>query len=530
MNRRSLVGAVAITAASALALTGCSAGGSSGKNPSASAKTLVVDNTFDLKHADPAQAFELTGSIVDKAVYETALTFTGSDVTKPQPQIATYTQSADNKTLTLKLNGKHVFSSGNPVTADDIVWSYKRVEALNGNPAFLLQDAAGKFVTVTKSGADSVTLTSSAPNPQLPYILPNPSLGILDSKTLAKHGGTATKDDKAGTYLDGQSAGSGPYIIQSYDVKTKVVFGPNPKYVGTKPVYGRVVLQNVQGPQQKINVQGGQANVALNLNADQVQGLGSGSTKVVKGTSPDVFYLWLNQNASVSQGITNKQDFITAVRKGIDYKKILELTGAGSTQPGGMVPSQFLGAIKPDATNSTDTQAAIAALNKSGYKGQPITFSYPSDSAINGIDLKTVAQALQAQLKTIGVNLKLSGTPFSTFIDAYRGGKLQSGLMYWGPDFPDPADYVVFSPGESLGLRAGWSKDMAPNVTQAKQAALAASGADNRATAYGTWQRVANSSGPFVPLVQPGQYLVTTSSVNSIAANAVWTVDLAAIR
>lgn len=529
MNRKSLVGAVAITAAGALMLTGCS-GSSSGTNPTASTKTLVVDNTFDLKTTDPARAFELTGSIVDKALYETALTFEGGDVTKPRPQLATYTQSADNRTLTLKLNGKHTFSSGNPVTADDIVWSYKRVEGIAGNPSFLLQDAKGKNITVTKVDDSTVTLTSSAPNPQLPYILPNPSLGILDSKTLVKQGGTTTKEDKAEAYLNGRSAGSGPYVLQSYDQQTKVVLGSNPKYAGKKPVYGRVVLRNVQSPQQKINVQGNQANVALNLNSDQVQGLGTGSTKVVKGTSPAVFYMWLNQDPKVSAGITNKPEFVTAVRRGIDYAKILELTGEGSSQPGGMVPSQFLGAIEPDETNSTDTQAAIAALNKSGYDGRAITFSYPSDSAINGVDLKTVAQALQSQLKDVGINLKLNGTPFVTFIDAYRSGKLQAGLMYWGPDFPDPANYVVFSPGEALGLRAGWSKGMAPNVTEAKDAALAATETSERATAYATWQRVANTSGPFIPLVQPPQYLVTTSSVRSIAANAVWTVDLAAIR
>ena len=143
MNRKSFAGAVAVTAAGALALTGCSGGSSSGTNPSASTKTIVVDNAFDLKTSDPARAFELTGSIVDKALYETALTFEGSDVTKPKPQIATYAQSADNKTLTLKLNGKHTFSSGNPVTADDIVWSYKRVEGIAGNPSFLLQDSNG---------------------------------------------------------------------------------------------------------------------------------------------------------------------------------------------------------------------------------------------------------------------------------------------------------------------------------------------------------------------------------------------------
>ena len=89
-----------------------------------------MDNTFDLNTSDPARAFELTGQIVDKALYETALTFNGSDLTKIVPQLTTYAISGDQKTITLTLTGKHTFSSGNPVTIDDIVWSYKRFLAL----------------------------------------------------------------------------------------------------------------------------------------------------------------------------------------------------------------------------------------------------------------------------------------------------------------------------------------------------------------------------------------------------------------
>ncbi|MDQ1532012.1 MAG: peptide/nickel transport system substrate-binding protein [Microbacteriaceae bacterium] len=533
MNRipARLAGVTALTVATALTITGCSAGGGSSSSSSGgTTKTLVVDNSFDLKTADPARAFELTGTIVDKALYETALTFSGSDVSKPLPQLTTFTESADNKTLTLTLRGKHTFASGNPVRIDDIVWSYKRVQAIAGNPVFLLQNADGSNLAIAKTSDTTMTLTSKSSNPQLPYILPNPSLGVLDEKLVEKHGGTATKDDKAESYLSGHSAGSGPYVISSYDVKSKVVFTSNPHYSGPKPTYGRVVLQNVAGPQQKINVQAGQAGVALDLNADQVKGLGTGSTKILKDTSPNVLYTWFNQNPAVGQGVTNKPDFVNAVRKGINYAEILSITGQGSVQPGGMVPVQFVGAIKPDAADATDTKAAIASLNKSGYKGQTVTFAYPSDITLNGISFQTLAQAIQSQLKGVGITLKLAPSPFSTFIDAYRAGKLQAGIMYWGPDFPDPADYTVFSPGESLGLRAGWAKTMAPNVTAAKEAALNAAGTEARATAYGTWQRLQNQYGPFIPVVQPGRYFVTTSAVKSVPSNAVWTVDLAAIK
>jgi peptide/nickel transport system substrate-binding protein len=522
-----LVALTASAAALTLIVSGCSS--NSGGTQGSSNKTLVVDNTFDLKTSDPARSFELTGSIVDKALYETALTFNGSDVTKPVPQLTTYEMSSDNKTITLTLNGKHTFSSGNPVTIDDIVWSYKRVQGIAGNPSFLLSNlSTGKPFAIEKTSDTTMTITDTAANPALPYILPNPSLGVLDSKTLEENGGTTDKTDAAEQYLNGKSAGSGPYQLSSYNATNKVVFKLNPKYTGDKPTYSRVVLQNVTGPSQKTDVQGGQAQVALNLNSQQVNGLASGDIKVAKTTSANVGYMWLNQNPKVSGGVTNDPDFVKAVRHAIDYKAIQTIAGSGSTQPGGMVPSQFLGSLESDENNTTDAAAAKSDLAASGYDKQTVTLSYPTDATLNGVSFADMAQSVQSNLQAAGVTVKLNGMPVATLLDSFRAGKLQAGLMYWGPDFPDPSDYVTFSPGEGLGLRAGWTEGMSPEVTKAKEAAIAAEG-DARAAAYQDWQRAANADGAFVPLVQAAKYAVT-NGVSGVTQNAIWTVDLATIK
>ncbi|GAA4738291.1 ABC transporter substrate-binding protein [Amnibacterium soli] len=522
-----LTAMTATAAAVALIVSGCSS--STGGGQSTGDKTLVVDNAFDLKTSDPARAFELTGSIVDKALYETALTFEGSDVTKPVPQLTTYKMSDDEKTITLTLNGKHVFASGNPVTIDDIVWSYKRVQGIAGNPSFLLSNlSTGKPFAIAKTSDTTMTITDTQANPALPTILPNPSLGVLDSKTLQAHGGTTDKSDGAESYLNATSAGSGPYALSSYNATSKVVFKRNPKYVGDKPAYGRIVLQNVKGPSQKIDVQGGQAQLALNLNAQQVNGLGSGDIKVIKTPSANVGYLWLKQNAGVSGGVTDEPDFVKAVRHAIDYKAIQTIAGSGSTQPGGIVPSQFLGSLATDENNTTDVAAAKSDLSAAKYSGQSITLSYPTDAALDGVSFADMAQSIQSDLKAAGIAVKLNGLPIATLLDSYRAGKLQAGLMYWGPDFPDPSDYLTFSPGEGLGLRAGWAKDMAPEVTKAKEAAIAAQG-DERAAAYQAWQKAANADGAFVPLVQAAKYAVT-NGVGGVTQNAIWTVDLATIE
>ena len=102
------------------------------RRPGGAGKTLVIDKSFDLKTADPGRMYEPTGVMVDKALYETLLTFEGGDVTKPVPALADLEQSDDGKTLTLRSDGAHTFADGTPITADDVVFSLQRVHRRQG--------------------------------------------------------------------------------------------------------------------------------------------------------------------------------------------------------------------------------------------------------------------------------------------------------------------------------------------------------------------------------------------------------------
>ncbi|NHN56004.1 ABC transporter substrate-binding protein [Calidifontibacter sp. DB0510] len=496
-----------------VACGGSSSGGGGGS-------TLVVDDQFDLKSVDPAREFEFTGNLITHQLYETALTFKGSDVKKPVPGICDYTMSFDNKVLTLKVTGKHTFSDGSPVTADDIVFSYQRVQGIAGNPSFLLDG-----VTVKKVDDKTVTLTSKDPNPQLPFILPNPSLGIVNSKVLQKNGGSTTAKDSAEQFLNKNSQGSGPYMIDTYDVQNKVVLKANPKYAGTKPAYDRIVIQNVQASSQKVNIQGGKTQMALSLGPDQVKGLDASKTQTIKGASTTTIYLWFNMTPAYGKAASNVK-FVQAMRHAVDYNALLKLAGDGSVQPGGMVPVTFLGALKSDPNNSYDPAKARQLLAQSGYKGEPISILYSNDV---GFGLDDQAQAIQAQVKKVGINLKLNPQPSATSLDAFRSGKSQAGLAYWGADFPDPADYLVFAPGQSLAKRAAWTAAQAPTSTQLATAAGQASGDQARDAAYQKLQQQLNVEGPWIPLFQPVDLLVAATSVKGVALNPLWTVDFGSL-
>ncbi|MFC4056163.1 ABC transporter substrate-binding protein [Actinomadura syzygii] len=483
----------------------------------------MIDTTFNLKSADPGRQFEPTGQTIGKAIYQTLLTFKGGDVTKPVPDLATYEQSKDRKTLTLRLRGG-TFSDGSPVTADDVVFSLNRVIGLKGNPSFLL-----KGVTITKNDASTVTLTSKEPNLALPFILANPSLGILNSKVVRAHGGTETSADKAEPYLNRHSSGSGPYTLTAYSTTTQVVLQKNSKYTGPDdPTYDKVILRNVQTPTQKLNVQRGDSQIALNLSSDQVQRL-TGGVKVLSQTSSDVVFLLLNQDESVG-GVTADPKFNEAVRKGIDYQGLLQLAGKGATQPAGIIPSTFVGSLPPSEATGRDLEGARAALAAGGLKHPKVTLSYANDTAVGGLTLQPLAERIQAQLKEIGITVDLAPGPSATELDKYRAGKNQMGLWKWSPDYPDPSDYLVFLPGNLVGLRAGWKASADAELDPLVEKARLVTKSEERNAAYKEIQRRLNASGPFVSLIQPSRITVTAASVAGVEYNPVWTIDVADVR
>jgi peptide/nickel transport system substrate-binding protein len=496
----------------------------------ASAPTFVIDNSFTIKTTDPQRAFDPTASIVDRAIYDTLFTYRGNDLAHPIPLLVqSWRVSKDAKTFTFNLKRNARFADGSPLTAPDVVFSLRRLVNIKGNPSFLL---AG--VSASARGRYTVILRSKTPNTALPAILANPSTGIVNSKLVRAHGGTdaanASKADKAEKWLNSPAstgAGSGPYLLKSFSTTSQVTMAPNPRYWGAhKPAFGTVVLRNMIAPTQLINIQRGSHEVAIDLSASQAQSLKSNSrVRVSLQPSTWMFFLFANNNPDVSAVTSNKQ-FQQAVRYALDYKSIVQVAGPGAIQAPGVIPSMFLGALPQSAAVKQDVARAKAALAASGVGNQQVTLEYPSDLTINGVPFTTLAQKVQSNLQTVGFNIQLSGSPTGTWLTKYRDGKMAFGLSLWGPDYPDPADYLVFTPGQLVGLRAGWPAGADAALERLAGQALVTTASAARAKIYQQIQRQLNQRGPFFPLIQPTQVFVATADLKNAVFNATYAVDV----
>ena len=510
-------------------LFGAACGGGSNSTSGTAGQTLVVDDayTWDFsKDTDPSRGgVDFDADPFFHAIYDSLLTFKLGDSSTPIPLVAeSYTVSPDAKTFTFTIRKDVKFADGTPLTAHDVDFTFNRLLNLHDNPVYLLDG-----ITSMKATDDyTFVLVSSVPNPAIPFIVTNPALGIINSKLLMAHGGSAAADaattDTAHDFLGTTSVGSGPYTMASVNT-SQVVLKANTNYWGPdKPNFGTVIFRNVAAATQLIEIQRASNQIELSLSGDQAVSLKGNSKLAVNSfTSPNITFAFCNRKTTPACA---NQHFVNAIRYGIDYQGLVSVAGAGAAQAPGVVPSQFLGALTQDQGVKRDVAKAKSELTASGVQNATIQLDYTISST--GLD-DSLAAKIKANLADVGITVNLNGQPSSIATPNYRGAKYQLGLAGWAPDYPDPNDYLAFLPGQLVGKRAGWLTGAAPDIETL--GAKAGSTADNatRGQLFQQLQTLLNQESPMLPLIQPGQSVVGTNNLTNVIYSPVWYLDLASI-
>lgn len=493
-------------------------------------KTLVVGSNFIIKSLDPGRTVETTSNMINHATYDSLVTFDGEDLTTPKPSLATeWKLSEDGKTYTFKLRRNVRFASGNPFTSADVKWSFERVQHLKSNPAFLLS-AVDEIQTPDPY---TVVLKLKAPNPALLPILSSSSLGVVDSKLVTAHGGDASVDakdrDKAESFLNGQSAGTGAYVRERYVPEQEVVLVKNPQHWRGAPKLDRIVIRNITEPAtQKLQLERGDLDIATGLDQDQLRALRS-SAGVATRTSPaaTTFYVLMNNNPQVGGPFSNPK-VQQAVRYALDYQGILTIAGPGAVRLAGVIPTMFPGSLDPQQAVRTDRNKAKELLKEANLGEVRGAITYSSDSTIWGVQMSLLAQKLQADLNAVGMQITLNGLPRTTALQLYRDGKNQIGVWSWAADYPDGSDFLVYGPGRTVGKRAGWLPGVSSEARELAELAGAAEmevDPSKSAALYRRFDERLGQVGPYAPLFQPAVPYAFRSNVKGVTFNSVWGVD-----
>ena len=177
--------------------------------------TLVMATKLDdMITLDPAEIFEFTGAEYAANTYDRLVSYDVENVSDIYGVVAeSWSVSEDNKAYTFKIRKGMKFASGNDLTADDVVFSLRRVVKMDKSPAFILTQFGFTPENVDQaiSKVDDYTVKIETEKPYAPtfflYCLTSTVGSIVDKKEALTH----EKDgDFGGAWLKANYAGSGP--------------------------------------------------------------------------------------------------------------------------------------------------------------------------------------------------------------------------------------------------------------------------------------------------------------------------------
>ena len=175
---------------------------------------------------DPAKATDYGDTVLMVNIYDT-LVFPKKGAPGVEPLLASE-WSTDGKTYTFKLRDGVKFHSGNPLTADDVVFSYNRLIALGQGFASLFVDRVEKAEAV-----DPLTVKFTLKEPYAPFLASLVRLQVVDAKTVVankKDGKYGEFGDYGAEWLSAHDAGSGAYSVESQNPQSETVMVKYPGY------------------------------------------------------------------------------------------------------------------------------------------------------------------------------------------------------------------------------------------------------------------------------------------------------------
>jgi peptide/nickel transport system substrate-binding protein len=307
--------------------------------------------------------------------------------------------------------------------------------------------------------------------------------------------------DFGSTWLNDNSAGSGPYVLTRWERNTQNVLDANPNYWGQAPAIKHVIVRNVtELANLQSAVETGEADIVQDIGAEQAKALANNpDLQVVKASSTLLVYIGMNAKSPP----LDKADVREAIRSAINYDDINTLLAGGGKIVQEIIPEGLFGHTGTNPFKQ-DTAKAKELLAKAGVQaGTAIELLVPTGPAPGGIEWSTLASKIQNDVQQIGLKITNKQIQSSELLNIYRAQKGQMVFINWGPDFPDPDGNVTpFTNYEakSIAYRNGWE---APDIAELGKKAALEQDAIARADLYKQLTERVLHEGPYAVLYQP---------------------------
>ena len=417
--------------------------------------TLHYAENSSIPTLDPASWSGVTEQRPMTMIYDTLVEYNETN-TGLHPALAeSYNVSSSGLVYTFHLRPGVKFSNGDPVTADDVVYSLNRITS--GDPlgagaapysgaysdiqGYLQWIKSGKSATVGEPGLSGVTspapgvvqIKLAAPQPYFLNELALTSAAVLDPKVVQEYGKN----------YELHAVGTGPYRLLSWNQGHQMILAANPASWRGAPSIARIVIdENVNSDLQLLRFEKGEYDLINGPLPSEVYAKVLSDPKLRKlyHTAPmnGVLYFSFNFTKPPFNNLDMRLAVNYAVNKALIVRNITNGRATIMSQP---LPPEIAGydkALKPYPYNPA---LARKYLKLAHYSGQPITLIYPSQTQ----DRIRMAEMIQQNLKAVGMNVQIQGvSEWTAFNDEEYNPKANWNMAWydWWQDYPDAQDFL----------------------------------------------------------------------------------------
>jgi peptide/nickel transport system substrate-binding protein len=440
------LGAFGLALSLPASLVACGGGGDGG-----SAEQLTWAHPAAPPNLDYVHAFDFTTPSVLSNSLEGLLAF--DDAGALQPSLAESWSQPDPKTYVYKLRPDVTFWNGDPLTAEDVVFSLSQ----HIDPA-VESPWSFYYATVDRIEAtadDEVTVHMKTPDAFFQYIPAHGAARIVQKAFAEEHGENIGLPDVL-------TMGTGPYEVTEYVAGEKVAMARNESYWGDAPTVQELTHTFIPDDETRLlAMQSGEIDGAFFVPAQAAQrwdGLdGAGVTAAPSLWS--VFY-----ELDVADGPTSDIGVRRAISHATDREGLVNtvLAGHGRAATSIVAPEQWgvlLERSKVDELYATfpqyefDLDKAEFELKNSKFPTFSVTSTYPSSFQSLGKALLSLAE----NLRPFGVEIDVQEVTQEQFFADIQAHKTGLHINLWFPDYPDPANYPAVAMHSQYAVKGGYN-------------------------------------------------------------------------
>ncbi|EIP97809.1 ABC-type oligopeptide transport system, periplasmic component [Opitutaceae bacterium TAV1] len=500
------------------------AGCSPNKTPVEAARTtqtLHIGNGAEPQDLDPHTTIVFTDYTILIALFE-GLTVIDEATSAPVPGTAArWDISPDRLRYTFHLRPEARWSSGDPVTAQDFVFSFRRVlsPALGAEYAYMLYPIKNAEAFNTGQLADfdqvgvraldehTLELTLARPTPQLLALAANPSWFPVHPKTILARGHIDQRDTRWTT--PGALVGNGPYVLKEWLPNQRIVAVRNPRYwnaAATAPAsgpgdaIGGHIAEVVFYPNDNIAAdeaafRTGRLHLTYDVLPDRIEHYRRNAPGQLR-IDPLLETLFVRFNTRLKP--LDDARVRRALALAIDRESISQQLLLGSRPPAWHFTPPNTAGYTSKTRQSYDPDTARRLLAEAGYPGRAGFPKFEIQMNADALNSR-IFEAIQGMWKReLGVETSLVSLDFRAYLENQRTVAYQITRSRWVGDYNDPNTFLDMFVTGGGNNQTGWSN---PAYDRAIADAAEAPDTGARFAAFQRAEKLLLDEAPVAPVV-----------------------------